>query len=184
MKRDSARFGKMNRHESECALANSAIDLGSAHFRYRILGNHQDLFMKNRTLQLSRAICLSVLASAACLSTAYAATPASTPPMSHGDMQGMDMKGMDMKGMGTMGSTDMKAHMMKSMQGMQSMTMTGNTDKDFAMMMRMHHQCGVEMAEMQLANGKDAEMKAMAKKIITAQKKEVAELDAWLAKHK
>ena len=135
--------------------------------------------MKNETLQLSRAICLSLLASAALLGHAYAATPASTPPMAHGDM-----KGMDMKGMGTMHATDMKAHMMKSMQGMQSMTMTGNTDKDFAAMMRMHHQCAVEMAQMQLAHGKNAEMNAMAKKIVASQKKEIAQFDTWIAKQK
>ena len=134
--------------------------------------------MKNKTLQLSRAICLSLLAGNALLGTANAATPAATPPMAH------DMKGMDMKGMDTMTSKDMKAHMMKSMQGMQSMTMTGNADKDFAAMMRMHHQCAVEMAQMQLTNGKNAEMKAMATKIVASQKKEIAQFDSWIAKNK
>ena len=140
--------------------------------------------MKNNTVQLTRAICLSLFASAGFLGHAFAATPASTTPMTHGDMQGMDMKGMDMKGMGMMTSADMKAHMMKSMQSMQSMTMTGDTDKDFASMMRMHHQCGVEMAQMQVANGKNAEMNAMAKKIVVSQKKEIAQFDTWIAKHK
>ena len=134
--------------------------------------------MKNKTLQLSRAICLSLLASTAWLGTAYAATAATTPPMAH------DMKGMDMNGMDTMSSTDMKAHMMKSMQGMQSMTMTGDTDKDFAMMMRMHHQTAVEMAQMQLAHGKNAEMNAMAKKIVASQNKEITQFDSWIAKNK
>ena len=134
--------------------------------------------MKNKTLQLSRAICLSLLASTAGLGTAYAGTPATTPPMAH------DMKGMDMNGMGMMSSTDMKAHMMKSMQSMQSMTMTGDTDKDFASMMRMHHQCGVEMAQMQVANGKNAQLNTMAKKIIVSQKKEIAQFDTWIAKNK
>lgn len=142
--------------------------------------------MKNNTVQLARAICLSVFASATFLGQATAATPASTTPMTHGDMKGGDMQDMDMKGMDMKGmtSTDMKAHMMKSMQSMQSMTMTGDTDKDFAAMMRMHHQCGVEMAQMQVANGKNAEMKTMAKKIIVSQKKEIAQFDNWIAKHK
>ena len=135
---------------------------------------HQELLMKNKTLQLSRAICLSLLASTAWLGTAYAGTPATTPPMAHGDM----------KGMHTMHAMDMKAHMMKSMQGMQSMTMTGDTDKDFAAMMRMHHQCGVEMAQMQVAHGKNAQMNAMAKKIVASQKKEIAQFDTWIAKNK
>jgi uncharacterized protein (DUF305 family) len=134
--------------------------------------------MKNNTAQLTRAICLSLFASATFLGNAFAATPASTTPMTHGDMKGGNMQGMDMKGM------DMKAHMMKSMQSMQSMTMTGDTDKDFASMMRMHHQCGVEMAQMQVANGKNAQLNTMAKKIIVSQKKEIAQFDTWIAKNK
>ena len=135
--------------------------------------------MKNNTVQLARAICLSLFASATFLGHAFAATPATTMPMSHGDMQGMDMKGM-----GMMTSADMKAHMMKSMQSMQSMTMTGDTDKDFAAMMRMHHQCGVEMAQMQVAHGKNAQLNTLAKKIIVSQKKEIAQFDTWIAKNK
>ena len=137
--------------------------------------------MKNNTVQLTRAICLSLFASATFVGHAFAATPASTMPMSHGDMKAGDMQGMDMKGMT---STDMKAHMMKSMQSMQSMTMTGDTDKDFASMMRMHHQCGVEMAQMQVANGKNAQLNTMAKKIVVSQKKEIAQFDTWIAKNK
>ena len=37
---------------------------------------------------------------------------------------------------------------------------------------------------MELANGKSADMKAMAKQIIAAQKKEIAQFDKWLAKQK
>ena len=55
---------------------------------------------------------------------------------------------------GAAGSHDMKASMMKGMDGMQKMTMSGNTDKDFAMMMKMHHQQALNMAEVELANGK------------------------------
>ena len=40
------------------------------------------------------------------------------------------------------------------------------------------------MAEMELANGKSPKMKAMAKQIIVAQKKEIAKFDKWLAKQK
>ena len=85
---------------------------------------------------------------------------------------------------GAAGSHDMKASMMMGMDGMQKMTMSGDTDKDFAMMMKMHHQQALNMAEMELANGKSPEMKAMAKQIIVAQKKEIAQFDKWLAKQK
>lgn len=78
----------------------------------------------------------------------------------------------------------MKKSMMMAMEDMQKMQMSGDADKDFATMMKMHHQHGVHMSEMELAHGKSPEMKAMAKKIIAEQKKEIAELDKWLAKQK
>ena len=40
------------------------------------------------------------------------------------------------------------------------------------------------MAQMELKSGKDASMRAMAKKIIDAQEKEIKQFDQWLAKHK
>lgn len=83
-----------------------------------------------------------------------------------------------------MGSDGMKKSMMAGMDGMQKMTMTGDTDKDFAMMMKMHHQQGVEMAQMEIAHGKSAAMKKMAKQIVAAQNKEIAQFDQWLAKQK
>ena len=83
-----------------------------------------------------------------------------------------------------MGSYGMKQSMMKSMNGMQKMPMSGNTDKDFALMMKMHHQQGVEMAQMELMHGKSSAMKSMAKQIIAAQNKEIDRFDRWLAKQK
>jgi len=73
---------------------------------------------------------------------------------------------------------------MMGMESMQQVPLSGDTDKDFAMMMKLHHQQALNMAEMELANGKSAEMKAMAKQIIAAQKKEIAQFDKWLAKQK
>ena len=93
--------------------------------------------------------------------------------MPHGQMQ-----------KGAAGSSDMKQSMMMGMDGMQKMQMSGDTDKDFAMMMKVHHQQAVNMAEMEIAHGKSSEMKAMAKQIIAAQKKEIAQFDQWLAKQK
>lgn len=83
---------------------------------------------------------------------------------------------------GMMGSPDMKHSMKAGMDGMQQMQMSGDTDKDFAMMMKMHHQQALDMAEMELAHGNSAELKTMAKKIITGQKKEIVQFDRWLAK--
>jgi uncharacterized protein (DUF305 family) len=54
----------------------------------------------------------------------------------------MEMKGMDSKGM----NMDMKSMMKSNDDKMASMKMTGNTDVDFAMMMRIHHQGAIDMA--------------------------------------
>ena len=83
-----------------------------------------------------------------------------------------------------MGSPDMKQSMKAGIDDMQKMQMSGDTDKDFAMMMKMHHEQALTMAEMELAHGKSSELKTMAKKIISGQKKEIAQFDRWLAKQK
>jgi uncharacterized protein (DUF305 family) len=61
------------------------------------------------------------------------------------------------------------------------MAMTGDVDYDFAVNMRKHHQMALMMSEAQLKNGKNAKLRAMATQIIAAQKKEIAELDRWIA---
>lgn len=73
---------------------------------------------------------------------------------------------------------------MGGMKHMDGMSMTGDADYDFAANMRKHHQMAVDMSEAQLKKGKDADMLKMAKSIIAVQKKEIAELDRWLAAHK
>jgi uncharacterized protein (DUF305 family) len=82
------------------------------------------------------------------------------------------------------GSHQMMESMNQGMEKMKSMPMSGDTDKDFATMMRMHHQNGIAMAEAELKSGKDAKMKSMAQKIIDSQRKEIKEFDEWLGKHK
>ena len=64
---------------------------------------------------------------------------------------------------------------------MSSMTMSGDHDVDFAMLMRIHYQGAVDMAHEQLRNGKDPQMKKKAKAIIAARKIEIAQFDAFLS---
>lgn len=85
---------------------------------------------------------------------------------------------------GSGGSQQMHESMMTGMQKMQGMQPTGDTDKDFAMMMRMHHQQAVDMAKVEVRQGKSPELKAMAQKIIKDQQQEIGQLDQWLAKNK
>lgn len=79
---------------------------------------------------------------------------------------------------------DMKHSMMGGMDQMQKMPSSGDVDKDFALMMKMHHQQGVKMAQMELDHGKSEPMKEMARKIIAAQNQEITAFDRWLATQK
>lgn len=102
-------------------------------------------------------------------------------------MGGMMMQGSTGQGgmqHGATGSDAMKHSMMAGMDSMQTMPMSGETDKDFAMMMKVHHQQALDMAQVELEHGKSPAMKSMARKIISAQKKEIAQLDQWLGKQK
>jgi len=133
--------------------------------------------MKHETRKIIRALCLAPVTALCLVSVSAQAqtVPAATPSA---DMHQEHMQ------KGTGGSADMKQSMMTGMDSMQKMPMSGDTDKDFAMMMKIHHQQAVDMAQMELAHGKSPAMKAMAKQIIAAQKKEIAKFDQWLAKQK
>lgn len=85
--------------------------------------------------------------------------------------------------MGNHGSDQMAQSMKSGMDAMSKMPMSGDTDKDFATMMKMHHQQAVEMAKAEVQHGKSPELKAMANKMIKDQQKEIQQLDAWLKKH-
>lgn len=78
---------------------------------------------------------------------------------------------------------DMKGAMQSSQEKMMSMPMTGKSDADFAMMMREHHKSGVEMAQWEVDHGSDPKMKAMARKIIASQNKEIGEFDRYLSRN-
>lgn len=101
-----------------------------------------------------------------------------------GKNMSMDGKAMAMnhEGMST-GSKKMHESMMKGMEKMQSMTMTDNTDQDFAMMMMEHHKAAMDMAQIELKYGKDAKLRSMARNIVASQKAEIKELERWQERH-
>lgn len=123
---------------------------------------------RRNTLQNSVRLPLGALAIAVTLLAVPAFTSAHEPAESNPPAP--SSMPMDHAGMG-----DMKAH--------QGMSMTGDVDYDFAFNMRKHHQMAVTMSQAQLKNGKNAQMRDMANKIMVAQKKEIAELDRWIAAH-
>ena len=72
----------------------------------------------------------------------------------------------------------------QSMKAMKApMTPSGNVERDYATMMVAHHTSAVQMAEAELAMGRDATLKKMAQQIITAQKAEIQQFNAWLVQH-
>ena len=99
-------------------------------------------------------------------------------------MKNMNAKDADNKGNSMAGGADMMQSMTGTQEKMQGMKMSGDPDYDFAEMMRMHHQGAISMAKMELDHGKNPAMRNAAKKIIAAQKKEIAEFDRWIAQHK
>jgi uncharacterized protein (DUF305 family) len=60
--------------------------------------------------------------------------------------------------------------------------LSGNADVDFAKGMIPHHQGAIDMAEIVLKYGKDAEVKKLANTVIAAQKTEIAQMTSWLQK--
>jgi len=142
-----------------------------------------------------RAVCaLSAFVLIAGTSAAFAQTgadksaPKGSSPPAVTQPSSMDKKGSMMPGMpgmpGMAAGADMHGSMMGMMKNMESMKMSGDTDRDFATMMKVHHQGAIDMAQMELQSGKDAKMRAMAKRIIKAQQKEIKEFDQWLGKRK
>jgi uncharacterized protein (DUF305 family) len=77
-------------------------------------------------------------------------------------------------------SLQMQHHMAGAAQ---SVPLTGNVDKDFVRMMRMHHQRGLAMAQVELEKGASPEVKAMAQKIVDQQRREIAQFDEWLQRN-
>lgn len=69
-------------------------------------------------------------------------------------------------------------HMMDRMDSMQH---TNDPEIDFSRMMIMHHQGAIEMADLELQQGKDDSLKRTARKIIDEQRSEIQELNAILA---
>ena len=72
--------------------------------------------------------------------------------------------------------------MMKMDQGM-SITYSGDADKDFVMGMVPHHQGASDMAKVELQYGKDPQLRKLARDIVAAQRKEIAFMQSWQAKH-
>lgn len=118
----------------------------------------------------------AAIACAATLAMPMLATAQANAPSAH-------LHAMPPAGSATAVAPDLMASMQKMHSEMEAMTMSGDMDHNFAMMMRSHHQGAIDMAKLELARGKDNVMKQMAKKMIADQSKEIAKLDKWMGQH-
>ncbi len=73
------------------------------------------------------------------------------------------------------------ATMDKMMHGMHAAKPTGNNEIDFSAMMVEHHKGAVEMAQVELAKGSNAELKGFAEKLVADQNKEIAFMQDFIA---
>ena len=121
--------------------------------------------------RLSGLILTAVVCTAA---PALAQDPAKSPHAMHGAMAGGAQMTDAAKAFAA-ANTKMHADM--------TLDFTGDADTDFVRGMIPHHQGAIDMANVVLKYGKDAELRRLAKGIIAAQDKEIAFMKAWLAKH-
>lgn len=95
-----------------------------------------------------------------------------------------DMKGMTMTTKPAATPADKAfAASMKAMMTDMHVKPTGRPDKDFVLMMIPHHRGAIDMAKVELQYGSDPELRQMATDIVAAQEKEIAQMNAWLAKN-
>ena len=87
-----------------------------------------------------------------------------------------------MGGMAFMEASHMAMHKMDSL--VKKQYLNKDSDYDFAVLMILHHQSAIEMAEAQIKYGKVDELKKMALKMKEDQLKEIEELKAWVDSNK
>ncbi|MER8634734.1 DUF305 domain-containing protein [Mesorhizobium sp. M0018] len=125
-------------------------------------------------MTLAKKIVLLMMAAGMLLAVFLESVPAQAEEMKH------DMGAMGAQSPSTEGY---KAAMDKMHADMMAIEYSGNADVDFARGMIPHHQAAIDMAKIELANGKDPEIRKLAEAVIAAQQAEIKQMQDWLAAH-
>ncbi|MCP9229147.1 DUF305 domain-containing protein [Mesorhizobium sp. LMG 17147] len=125
-------------------------------------------------MTLAKKIVLLMMAAGMLLAVFLESVPAQAEEMKH------DMGAMGAQSPSTEGY---KAAMDKMHTDMMAIEYSGNADVDFARGMIPHHQAAIDMAKIELANGKDPEIRKLAQAVIAAQQAEIKQMQDWLAAH-
>ena len=127
-------------------------------------------------MTLAKKLVLLLMAAGMLLAVFLESVPAQSEEMKH-DMGAMSADA-------TSPSTEgYKAAMDKMHADMMALQNTGNADVDFVRGMIPHHQGAIDMAKVELANGKDPEIRKLAEGVIAAQEAEIKQMQTWLAAH-
>ncbi|UVK43374.1 DUF305 domain-containing protein [Mesorhizobium sp. AR07] len=127
-------------------------------------------------MTLAKKLMLLLMAAGMLLAVFLESVPAQSEEMKH-DMRAMSADA-------TSPSTEgYKAAMDKMHADMMASQYTGNADADFVRGMIPHHQGAIDMAKVELANGKDPEIRKLAEAVIAAQEAEIKQMQDWLAAH-
>ena len=126
-------------------------------------------------MTLAKKIVLLLMAAGMLLAVFLESIPAQSEEVKH------DMAGMAMGAEGP--STDGYKAAMDKMHTDMMIEYSGNADVDFVRGMIPHHQGAIDMAKVELANGKDPEIRKLAEGVIAAQEAEIKQMQGWLAAH-
>ncbi|MER9065371.1 DUF305 domain-containing protein [Mesorhizobium sp. M0902] len=125
-------------------------------------------------MTLAKKIVLLMMAAGMLLAVFLESVPAQAEEMKH-EMGAMGAQSPSSEGY--------KAAMDKMHTDMMAIEYSGNADVDFARGMIPHHQAAIDMAKIELANGKDPEIRKLAEAVIAAQQAEIKQMQDWLASH-